>query len=211
MKCILIGGGGHGRVLFEAVNEERPGVLVGVLDSQTKLKEMAGVPVIGGDEALPGLKKQGYTHFVIGVGSVKSCTRRAELYIAARKAGLEALSVIHPTAWISFHAEVAPGCQVLAKAVVNTGAKLGGHVLVNCAAVVEHDCVIGAHTHIATGAILCGGVKVGELSHIGAGAVIRQGIRVGKGAVVGAGAVVVKDVPDGATVVGVPARVVPPC
>ena len=81
----------------------------------------------------------------------------------------------------------------------------------NCAAVVEHDCVVGAHTHVATGAILCGGVKVGELSHIGAGAVIRQGIRIGARAVVGAGAVVVKDVPDDTTVMGVPARVVPPC
>ncbi len=207
MKCVLIGGGGHGRVLLETVEQFRPGVLVGVIDSQPKLKDVCGVPVLGGDEMLPKLKKLGFTHFVVGVGSAKSCDRRAALYVAARKAGLEALSVIHPAAWISHSAELAAGCQVLAKAVVNTGAKLGGHVLVNCAAVVEHDCVIGAHVHVATGAILCGDVKVGELTHIGAGAVVRQGIRIGARAVVGAGAVVVKDVPDGAVVVGVPARV----
>ncbi|MBL9133102.1 MAG: acetyltransferase [Verrucomicrobiaceae bacterium] len=206
MKCILIGGGGHGRVLWEAVNDFRPGVLVGVLDSQPGLKNFGEVPVLGGDELLPGLRAQGFTHFIIGVGSSKNCTRRAELYVKARKAGLEALSVIHPTAWIAHSAEVAAGCQILARAVVNTGAKLGGHVLVNSAAVVEHDCIVGAHTHIATGAVLCGDVRVGELSHIGAGAVVRQGIRIGARALVGAGAVVVKDVPEGAVVMGVPAR-----
>lgn len=72
-------------------------------------------------------------------------------------------------------------------------------------------CIVGARTHIATGVILCGGVKVGELSHVGASAVVRPGIRISARAVVGAGAVVVKDVPDGATVVGDPTRVVPSC
>lgn len=206
MKCILIGGGGHGRVLLEAVNEFRPGVLVGVLDSQPGLQRVGDVPVLGGDELLPKLKSQGFTHFIIGVGSVRSCVRRAELYVAARNAGLEPLSVVHPAAWASHSAEIGAGCQILAKAIVNTGARLGGHVLVNCGAIVEHDCVIGAHTHVATGAVLCGDVKVGELTHIGAGAVIRQGIRIGARAVIAAGAVVVKDVPEGTTVMGVPAR-----
>lgn len=205
MKCILIGGGGHGRVLLEAMEEVRPGVLVGVLDFQPDLKRVSDVPVLGGDELLPRLKAQGFTHFVIGVGSVRSCVRRAELYVAARNAGLEPLSVVHPAAWVSHSAEIGTGCQVLAKAVVNTGARLGAHVLVNCGAMVEHDCDIGAHTHVATGAVLCGGVTVGESAHIGAGSVIRQGIHIGTKAVVGAGAVVVKNVPDEMLVVGVPA------
>lgn len=34
------------------------------------------------------------------------------------------------------------------------------------------------------------------------------GLRIGRWAVVGAGAVVVRDVPDGATVVGIPARAI---
>ncbi len=206
MKCILIGGGGHGRVLLEVVQQQHTGVIVGVLDSQPGLLEVAGVQVLGGDERLPDLKQIGFTHFVIGVGSAKSCVLRAKLHDEALKHGLMALTIIHPTAWVAPSAQIGVGSQILAKAVVNTGAKLKAHVLVNTAALVEHDCVVGTHTHIATGAILCGDVHVGEAVHIGAGAVIRQGIHIGARSVVGAGAVVVQDVPEDTVVVGVPAR-----
>ncbi len=203
MKCVLIGAGGHGRVLIEAYSPAR---FDAILDSQPGLLEVAGVPVMRGDEILPELAVQGFTHFVIGVGSARNCARRSQLFQIAIQAGLKPQSVIHPTVFVSPSVTYADGCQILAKVVINTGAKLGTHVLVNTAAIVEHDCVIGAHTHIATGAILCGDVHVGEAAHIGAGAVIRQGIRIGSRAVVGAGAVVVRDVLDDEVVVGVPAR-----
>lgn len=203
MKCVLIGAGGHGRVLMEA---HAPARFDAILDSQPGLTEVAGVPVIGSDDMLPTLAAQGFTHFVIGVGSGRSCARRAQLFQVAVQAGLQPRMVLHTTAWISPSAVLGEGCQILPKAVVHTNARLGDHVLVNTAAIVEHDCVIGAHCHIATGAVLCGNVTIGEASHIGAGAVIRQGITIGAGALVAAGAVVVRDVLDGQTVVGVPAR-----
>jgi sugar O-acyltransferase (sialic acid O-acetyltransferase NeuD family) len=203
MKCILIGGGGHGRVLIEALG---PGQIHGVIDSQPDLKEVCGVPVIGGDDQLVGLVSLGYTHFIIGVGSSKSCARRTALFDQAIRAGLQPQSVIHPTAYVAQSASCGAGCQILPRAVVHTSARLAEHVLVNTAAVVEHDCSIGAHVHIATGAVVCGGVQIGAAAHIGAGAEIRQGIRIGSRALIGAGAVVIRDVEAETVVVGVPAR-----
>jgi len=52
------------------------------------------------------------------------------------------------------------------------------------------------------------GATVEDLARIGGGAVLLPGVRVGRGALVGAGAVVTADVPPGAVVAGVPARVV---
>lgn len=200
MKCVLIGGGGHGRILLETIEQERPGVVVGVLDAQIGAKHVGEVPVLGGDDFIPQLKGLHFTHFVIGVGSSRNCDVRAELYVKARTAGLEVLGVMHPTAWVSHQASVAAGCQIMARAVVNTGAKLGGHVLVNTAAIVEHDCVIGAHSLIGSGVVLGGAVQVGERTLIGAGAVVRQGVRIGARVVIAEGAVVLQDVPDGSEV-----------
>jgi acetyltransferase-like isoleucine patch superfamily enzyme len=53
------------------------------------------------------------------------------------------------------------------------------------------------------------GITIGDGAWIGAGATLLDGVHVGHRAVIGAGAVVRADVPDGATAVGVPARLLP--
>jgi acetyltransferase-like isoleucine patch superfamily enzyme len=51
-------------------------------------------------------------------------------------------------------------------------------------------------------------IVVGDHAWLGAAAIILPGVRIGEGAVVAAGAVVTADVPSGAIVAGVPARIV---
>jgi acetyltransferase EpsM len=94
------------------------------------------------------------------------------------------------------------------QSVVQAGTVIGRHCIINTSASIDHDCVIEDFVHISPNATLSGNVRVGEGTHIGAGATIIQGITVGKWCTVGAGAVVIRDVPDYATVVGVPARVI---
>lgn len=93
-------------------------------------------------------------------------------------------------------------------AIVNACAKVGRHCIINTGSTVGHDVVLGDFVHVAPHATVTGAVTVGEGTWIGAGAVVRQGIHIGKWCMIGAGAVVVKDVPDGVTVVGNPARVI---
>jgi acetyltransferase-like isoleucine patch superfamily enzyme len=81
-------------------------------------------------------------------------------------------------------------------------------VLVNTAASIDHDNEIGDYAHISPHATLCGHVKVGEGTHIGAGAVVIPSIRIGKWCTVGAGTVVIRDIPDYATAVGNPAKII---
>lgn len=207
-RCLILGGGGHARVLIDGLLALGGVELVGVLDSSQSLEggDVYGVPVLGGDDLLPRCAGKLADHFLVGLGGVRDNGPRRRLFESALSHGLKPLTFVHPMAYCSPRAILGAGSQLLPLCVVNAGASLGVNVIVNSGAVVEHDCRVGDHVHLATGARLCSTVEVGDQAHIGAGAVVRQLVAIGAGAVVAAGAVVVMDVAPGALVQGVPAR-----
>jgi acetyltransferase-like isoleucine patch superfamily enzyme len=87
-------------------------------------------------------------------------------------------------------------------------ASVGAYSIINTSAVADHDDQLGKGVHLMPGATLCGEIVVEDFATIGANATVLPRLRIGSGAFVGAGAVVTRDVPPGATVVGVPARIV---
>ena len=202
-KIVIVGAGGHGKVLADALMAGGRSVH-GFVDNNSSLygSHVLGLRVLGGDEAVePGWL------LVNGLGSVgRSDGRRAVDRIFAGR-GFSFLTVIHPGAILAREVFLGEGCQVMAGAVLQPDVVLGRGVIVNTNASVDHDCHLADFVHVAPGATLSGGVQVGEDSHIGTGAVVIEGIRIGSGCVVAAGAVVVDDVPDGVLVAGVPAKV----
>lgn len=206
--CVVLGGGGHARVLIDSLKANAAAVY-GVLDADRSLwgRDLMGVPILGGDEMLPELVQKGVIKFVVGVGAVGDNRIRRQLFEMGLAHGLKPLTVCHPSAVYSPWAQMGAGSVLFPMAVVNAGVVLGVNVIVNTGAIVEHDCVIGDHVHIATGACLSGTVRVENGAHIGAGATVRQCLTIGEGAVVGAGAAVAKDVKAWSVVGGVPARV----
>jgi UDP-perosamine 4-acetyltransferase len=208
---VILGGGGHARVLIDCLLETDVAEVVGLLDGdplQTG-ERILGVPVLGTDSMLSELRASGVVHFVVGVGGIGDNRPRARLFDLGCASGLVPLTVRHPSAVVSAGSTIGAGCQLLACSVVNAGAWLGQNVIVNTGGIVEHDCRVAEHAHIATGARLAGSVSVGIGSHVGAGATVMQCRSIGAWSVVGAGAVVVRDVPAEAVVVGVPARPLP--
>jgi sugar O-acyltransferase (sialic acid O-acetyltransferase NeuD family) len=204
---LVVGAGGHARVLVDSLR--RAGVAVaGFLAAEPSLhgRQISGLPVIGGDEKLDGFPPDTVV-LANGIGSVDVPTRRREAFERLTVAGYAFMRIVDKSALVGGEVELEAGVQVLAGAIVQTGARLGRNVVVNTGAIVEHDCVVEAHCHVATGARLGGAVVVGTGCHIGSGATVIQGIRIGAGALVAAGAVVAHDVPPAARVRGTPARV----
>ena len=208
-SCVILGSGGHGKVLLDTIRLSRAAEVIAILDRDEQKwgEALLGVQVLGGDSKLGKLKRSGVTCFAVGIGSVGDNAPRMRLFRLGVARGLKALTVVHPRAIISSEAEIGAGCQLLAGCIVNAGARLGRNVLVNSGAIVEHDVKVLEHAHVASGARLAGGVVVGKLAFVGAGATVKQGVRIGEGAVVGAGTVVLRDVPKWAVVVGVPGRI----
>lgn len=207
-KIVLIGGGGHARVLVDALRASGETGVIAVLDADPARagSQLLDATVVGCDELLEELAAKGTRYFAVAVGGTKNNAPRMALYLRALDLGLEPALIVHPRAVVSPWATLGRGCQVLAAAVINAGAALGENVIVNTGAIVEHDCRIGDHVHVATGARLASTVTVGDRALIGAGSVVRQVITIGEDAVVGAGAVVVKNVPAATIVAGVPAK-----
>ncbi len=201
---VILGGGGHARVLAEAIVACSL-TLAGHVAPKAADQAVMG-RWLGDDDALAGLVAMGHG-LALGLGFVdaKGAERRGNL---VRRWEDALVTVIHPSAHVSPSAQLSPGVFVAVGAVVGTGTQIGAGSIVNSGAVVDHDAQIGANVHIATGARLAGGVTVGRDVLVGLGALLRQGVTIGDGAVIGAGAVVVGDVAPSALMLGVPARAV---
>lgn len=199
---LIIGAGGHARVMAEAMLASGM-PLAGHIAPDPDQSGMLG-PHLGDDDQIAALALRGY-RFALGLGFVDAAG-------AARRAALlgqlpEALiTVIHPSAIVSPSAQLAAGSFIAAGAIVGTRTRIGRAGIINSGAVVDHDGSIAENCHIATGARLAGGVSLGRDVLIGVGATVRQAIAIGAGAIVGAGAVVVSPVASGGLVFGNPAR-----
>lgn len=205
-RIIVVGGGEHASVVIEAIRADRSGhELLGFVSRRggDAITARLGAPRLGEEEAIgehPGALG------ILGFGALDAREQRVDAVRRLTPLLGGWVTVVHGSAWVSPTAVVGEGTVIMAGAVVQTGATIGRHCIVNTGAIVEHDAVLGEHVQLAPGVTLGGGVRIGALAYLGLGAVVRDHTSVGAGATVGMGAVVVRDVAQGARVMGVPAR-----
>lgn len=195
-KVILLGGGGHAKVVIDCLLAEGKEVLA-VFDQKHK-GSLLGV------ERYERYDRELFPDagLVIAIGD--NNVRRT----ISGEVSHTFTNAIHPSALLSSFSRIGVGVMMLHRAIVQAGSIVGNHVILNTGSQVDHDGHIADFVHIAPRAVLCGSVTVGEGTLIGAGAVVLPGIKIGKWAVIGAGSVIRKDVGDHAVVAGVPGRVI---
>lgn len=207
LKCVILGAGGHQRVICEMIHLMRRYEILGVVDAAYEVGRLINdVPVLGNDDALSMIFDQGVRYAVIGVGQTKQSLIRQQLYEKCVRIGFELLRVIHPSAILSDTVSLGRGIQLMAGVILNPHTNLGENVVVNTGSSIDHDCCVGSHSFIGPGVTISGGVKIGNGVFIGAGTTIIQGVEIGDGAVIGAGSTVLSSIRAGALAVGTPCK-----
>lgn len=193
---ILFGAGGHAKVIVDIL--KRNNITIDrVLDDNSSSKDILGVVVEKNN-----LTANDHFEAIISIGNNEI---RKDI---AKKYSLRYQTAIHPKSVIASDVEIGEGTVVMANASINPDVKIGKHCIINTNAVVEHDCEIGDYVHISPNAAIAGNVGIGEGTHVGIGASVIQGLKVGTWVKIGAGAVIIEDIPDFATVVGNPGKII---
>jgi sugar O-acyltransferase (sialic acid O-acetyltransferase NeuD family) len=206
VKTIIIGAGGHARVVYDILSVDHNLEVTAFVDNTPRGsdEEIMGVPVVGDHDVVPEyVSEHGVTGFIVAVGDNEIRRRHYETHV---KMGLNPVSAIHPDATISETADIGPGTVVASGAIVTTNATVRENTIVNTGSVIEHESEIGSHTHVGPGTTVAGRVTVGDGTFIGMGSSVKDYTEIGANAVIGAGSVVLDDVPSDSLVVGAPAE-----
>lgn len=165
-RIAIIGAGGHGKVVCDAILAQNEYVLNGFVDVALPVGTVVinGYQVIAHQDNLVSLKSQ-VDFFIVAIGNNKI---REQVYTLA-KTILKPAIVIHPSAVIGSDVQIGSGTVVLANAVINASSKIGENVIVNSRVVVDHDCILGNDIHLSIGTMVGSNSKInnGYLSAIG--------------------------------------------
>lgn len=206
MRILIVGAGGHARVIAECLWRMREagsvGSPIGFVDDNPDVHGNCylQLPVLGSLAAITAIPHE---RLIVGIGNNQI---RQQIYTKLHNEGHDFARAIHPRAVVAPDVVIGPGTVIFAGAVVNTGALVGENVIINTGATVDHDNYIGNHVHIAPGVHLGGDVTIGAGTLVGIGAIVMSQQQVGAKAIVGAGAVVHRAVADRTTVIGIPAK-----
>lgn len=206
MRSVIVGAGGHGRVVLDILQRSSAHQVAGFVDSDPSLtgERVDGKPVLGVLDDLPRLREDhGVDAAVVAIGDNGI---RREFADRISDMGFVLINAVHPSANLAQSVSLGSNIVIAAGALVCAHCHIGDSVILNTGCIVDHESTVGHGSHVCPGARIAGRVSIQAGAFIGIGATVIQSVRIGHHAKVGAGAVVIDDVPAMTTVVGVPAR-----
>ena len=202
-EIIILGAGGHGKVVLDIfLCSEKYKVSGLIAKNRTSLM---GIPVIGTDDDLGYIYKQGITKAFVAVGDNQIRYRLTSLL---KENNFELVTGISHASYVSKYTSIGEGTIIMPGSIINSGASIGKGVIINTNTSIDHDDIIGNFCHIAPGSTLSGNVNVGNFSFLGTSTSVIDNITIGSNVMIGGGTTIIKDIPNNCTAVGVPAKII---
>jgi sugar O-acyltransferase (sialic acid O-acetyltransferase NeuD family) len=173
-------------------------------DPEKKATEFLGYPVFGGFEMLETLVQQNVRFVNLITGSTRA---RYETSREMASRGCQFANFIHPSVDLTM-VELGLGNYVQEQVILQAAVTIGDNSSIHIGTLVGHETDIGNSVFIAHGCSISGKVTIGDGTFMGTHAAVLPRIKIGKWSTIGAGAVVTSNIPDYATAVGVPAKVI---
>jgi len=206
-KIVVIGGGGHAKVIISILKKLNNYEIVGYTDIESK-GEILGISYLGNDDRLNSIYSDGVINAVIGLGQIKSAALRRKLADRCKSIGFYFPAIVSTNTIINEEVSIGSGTVVMDGVIINSGSSIGEFSIVNTNASIDHDCSIGDFTHIAPGVTLSGDVNIGNDVLIGTGSNIIQQIIISDNTIISAGSTVLKSIIKKGIYRGNPARLI---
>lgn len=204
MEIIILGDGGHSKVIQDIICTNKNYKVIAILDDKYERPYKKNNTIFA---PLLYLNNIVSTHIKIIVAIGDNVTRKV-IFTQLNIKREQYVSVVHPSAVISKQATIGYGTVVMPGAYINANATVGDHCIINTGAIVEHDTSVSDFSHLSPNATLTANISVGEGVHVGASTTVIPGIDIGSWSIIGAGSSVIKPIPPFSTAVGCPTRIV---
>ena len=206
-NTLIIGSGGHAKVIIDIVEKEGKYNIVGLLNAHPKLgKKILGYDVLGKDTDLPKFAEiHAIKGIIIAVGD--NFTRsKVVTYAKENCVELSFFSAIHPQTAIAPDVKIGQGTVIMAGVSVNATSSIGDFCILNTNSSLDHDSLMGDFSSLAPGVTVGGECQIGKYSAINIGAILLPRIKIGAHSVIGAGSLINKPVTSFSVVYGSPAK-----
>ena len=205
-KCLIIGAGGHCKVLLSLLFEDSLGYLpIGIIDEHhTKNEKILSISVVGGTNLLQKYFEEGVKFAFLAIGDNQ---KRKTMYDHIERIGFECPNLISKLANVSRTASLGKGNVICPFSNIGPSVEINNNNLINTHSNIEHETKIGSHCHIAPNATISGKSNLGDFIFLGTGSTVIERITISSNTFVAAGGVIVKDITENSCMyAGVPAK-----
>jgi sugar O-acyltransferase (sialic acid O-acetyltransferase NeuD family) len=206
-KVIVIGSGGHAKVIIDIINEMGCYSIIGITStSLIKGDLFVGYEVLGDDNALTNYRNDSQISVAMGLGGYTNNDLRKKVYNNIKKLGYNFINVIHPNSILSKTIKLGEGVTIFPGVIINSYANIGNNVIIATGSTIDHETNIGDHVLISAGVTIGAYTEIEDEVLLALGSKVISGLKIGKKSLIAAGAMLVSSTNENSKMFGIPAK-----